>query len=181
MIQWIYPFGRWNVPAGVNLPQVKNHGPSPMGNLNCYYAEPFKSRVCHFFCKGLQRYDSPADWARKLFKQSMDSESLLVEIKKTLFRFGFGVLCGWPHNGGLFLRFWLLYLALFWHRYTHTRIFSDNGTHTPGMTLPRRAWVRINHLRTGVGRFRSCLYKCGMASSKTATSKKFRGDQSHFW
>ena len=37
--------------------------------------------------------------------------------------------------------------------------------HTPGMTLPRRAWVRLNRLRTGVGRFRSCLYKWGMASS----------------
>jgi len=36
---------------------------------------------------------------------------------------------------------------------------------TPGMTLPRRAWVRLNRLRTGVGRFRSCLYKWGMASS----------------
>jgi len=41
----------------------------------------------------------------------------------------------------------------------------DTGTHTPGMTLPRRAWVRLNRLRTGVGRFRSCLYKWGMASS----------------
>jgi len=61
--------------------------------------------------------------------------------------------------------------------------FSDTGTHTRGFfqttvhttTLPRRAWVWINRLRTGVGRFRSCLYKCGMASSKAATSKKFRG------
>jgi len=41
----------------------------------------------------------------------------------------------------------------------------DTGTHTPGMTLPRRAWVRLNRLLTGVGRFRSCLYKWGMASS----------------
>ena len=35
----------------------------------------------------------------------------------------------------------------------------------PGATLPRRAWVRLYHLRTGVGRFCSCLYKWGMASS----------------
>ena len=35
----------------------------------------------------------------------------------------------------------------------------------PGVTLPRRAWVRLNRIRTGVGRFRSCLYKRGMVSS----------------
>jgi len=35
----------------------------------------------------------------------------------------------------------------------------------PGMTLPRRAWVRLNRLRNGVGCFRSCLYKWDMASS----------------
>jgi len=33
------------------------------------------------------------------------------------------------------------------------------------MTLPRRVWIRLNHTRTGVGRFRSCLYKWDMASS----------------
>jgi len=35
----------------------------------------------------------------------------------------------------------------------------------PGMTLPRRAWVRLNRLLTGVKRFHSCLYKWGMVSS----------------
>jgi len=39
------------------------------------------------------------------------------------------------------------------------------GTTPPGLSLPRRAWVRLNRLRTGVGRFRSCLYKWGMESS----------------
>jgi len=34
------------------------------------------------------------------------------------------------------------------------------------MTLPRRAWVRLNRLRTGVGCFRSCLYKWDMASTE---------------
>jgi len=38
----------------------------------------------------------------------------------------------------------------------HTSI-PDTDTHTPGMTLPRRAWVRLNRLCTDVGRFRSCL------------------------
>ena len=41
-----------------------------------------------------------------------------------------------------------------WHRH-----------HPPGMALPRTAWVRLNRLRTGVGRFSSCLYKWGMACS----------------
>ena len=44
-------------------------------------------------------------------------------------------------------------------------LIPDTGTHPPGITLPRRAWVRLNSLRTGVGRFRSCLYKWVMASS----------------
>jgi len=35
----------------------------------------------------------------------------------------------------------------------------------PGVTLPRRAWVRHNRLNTGVSHFHSCLYKWGMASS----------------
>ena len=44
-------------------------------------------------------------------------------------------------------------------------LIQDNGTHPPGITLTRRAWVRLNRFCTGVGRFRSCLYKWGMASS----------------
>jgi len=49
---------------------------------------------------------------------------------------------------------------------TRLRIFIPNtGTHHPGMTFPRRAWVWLNRLRTSVGRFHSCLYKWGMASS----------------
>jgi len=44
-------------------------------------------------------------------------------------------------------------------------LIPDTGTHPPGMTLPRRAWVRLNRLHTGVGRVRSCLYKWGTTSS----------------
>jgi len=33
------------------------------------------------------------------------------------------------------------------------------------MTLPRTAWVRLNCFHTNVGRFRTCLYNWGMASS----------------
>jgi len=44
--------------------------------------------------------------------------------------------------------------------------FNSRHWYTPPrMTLPRRAWVRLNRLCTGVGRFRSWLYKWGMASS----------------
>ena len=35
----------------------------------------------------------------------------------------------------------------------------------PGAILPGRAWVRLNRLCTGVGRFRPCLYKRGLAFS----------------
>ena len=47
----------------------------------------------------------------------------------------------------------------------------DTGTQPPGPTLPRRSWVRLNRLGTGVGRFRSSLYKWGMASSAAQKNK----------
>ena len=40
----------------------------------------------------------------------------------------------------------------------------NTGTHSPGMTLPRTAWICLICLCTGVGRFCSCLHKWGMAS-----------------
>ena len=39
----------------------------------------------------------------------------------------------------------------------------DTGTHPPGMTLPRTAWVWLNRLHTGVGSFCSCLHNWGIA------------------
>ena len=33
------------------------------------------------------------------------------------------------------------------------------------MSLPRISWVRLNRLRTGIGRFHSSMYKWGLASS----------------
>ena len=49
---------------------------------------------------------------------------------------------------------------------TRLRTFiRDTGALPLGMTLPRKACIRLNRLRTGDGRFRSCLYKWGMASS----------------
>ena len=35
----------------------------------------------------------------------------------------------------------------------------------PGMSLPRTSWVRLNRLRTGIGRFHSSTYKSGLAPS----------------
>jgi len=49
-----------------------------------------------------------------------------------------------------------------------TRLCSfipDVGTHPPWTALPRIAWDRLNRLRTGVERFRSCLHKWGMSPS----------------
>ena len=44
--------------------------------------------------------------------------------------------------------------------------FNSRHRYTPpGMTLPTRAFVQLNRLHNDVGRFISCLYKWGMASS----------------
>jgi len=49
---------------------------------------------------------------------------------------------------------------------TRLRTFvPDTGNHPPGMTLPRTAWVWLNHLRTAVGYFRSCFHKWSMPTS----------------
>ena len=39
------------------------------------------------------------------------------------------------------------------------------GARPVGMGLPRAAWVKLNRLRTGVGRFYSCMQKWGLAPS----------------
>jgi len=39
------------------------------------------------------------------------------------------------------------------------------GPSPPGMTLHRPSWVRLNHLRTGVGLFRSTMHKWGLVPS----------------
>ena len=37
------------------------------------------------------------------------------------------------------------------------------GARPVGMGLPRAAWVKLNRLRIGVGRFHSSMYKWGLA------------------
>ena len=42
---------------------------------------------------------------------------------------------------------------------------SETGARPVGMGLPRVAWVKLNCLRTGVGRFHSSMHKWGLAPS----------------
>ena len=84
-------------------------------------AKPFKSRESHYFCRDLQSYNSPGDWARELFKHSTDSARLLVEIEKqTLFRFGFRVFWRWRNNEGMFWNFGHVWSALDPNPLTHS-------------------------------------------------------------
>ena len=41
----------------------------------------------------------------------------------------------------------------------------ETGARPVGMGLPRVAWVKLNRLRTGIGRFHSFMHKWGLASS----------------
>jgi len=69
------------------------------------------------------------------------------------------------HYGDYFRIFEMSTIMVFESTTRLRTLIPNIGTHFPGMTLPRTAWVRLNRLRTGVGRFRSCLYKWGMAPS----------------
>jgi len=53
-----------------------------------YTPNPLSPAFAIILAQGLQRYYSPADWARKLFKPFTDSPSLLVEIEKKFFVLG---------------------------------------------------------------------------------------------
>ena len=74
--------------------------------------QPFMSRARQNFGAGLERYNSPVDWARKLFKPSTDSANLLVEIEKKIYVLGLGFFGGDVTGGGVFTFFGLIYEAL---------------------------------------------------------------------
>ena len=44
----------------------------------------------------------------------------------------------------------------------------ETGARPVGMGLPRAAWVKLNCLRTGVGRFHSSMHKWGLVPSQIA-------------
>ena len=57
-------------------------------------------------------------------------------------------------------------------------LVRGTGARPVGMGLPRAAWVNINRLWTGVGRFHSSMHKRGLASSpncKCGASKQTKG------
>jgi len=73
---------------------------------------PSSPAIAKILAQGFQRYNSPADWGRKLFKPSTYSASRLVEIEKK-FRFGFVVLWGRTLQVGLWFSFHWPSLGLF--------------------------------------------------------------------
>ena len=49
---------------------------------------------------------------------------------------------------------------------SRVRTFIPRFSSRPlGISLPRTSWIRLNRLRTGVGRFQLSMYKWGLASS----------------
>ena len=55
----------------------------------------------------------------------------------------------------------------------------ETGARPVGMGLPRVAWVKLNRLRTGVGRFHSSMHKWGLASSPNCECGAFEQTADH--
>jgi len=73
------------------MAKLKSRFQAKLVHLDVYGKHIYLSpAIAKILAQGLQRYNSPTDWARKVFKPSTDSASLLVEIEK---KFSFWV-CG---------------------------------------------------------------------------------------
>ena len=55
----------------------------------------------------------------------------------------------------------------------------ETGARPVGMGLPRAAWVKLNRLRTGVGRFHSSMHKWGLAPSPNCECGAFEQTADH--
>ena len=55
----------------------------------------------------------------------------------------------------------------------------ETGARPVGMGLPRAAWVKLNRLRTGVGRFHSSMHKWSLAPSPNCECGAFEQTADH--
>jgi len=88
--------------------------------LSC---SPLSPAIAKILALGLQRYNSPGNWARKLFKPPTDSASRLVEIEKK-FRFGLGLSGGDVTSGGVISVF-LAYFTRPWTSIQWANLFAQ--------------------------------------------------------
>ena len=90
--------------------------------------------------------------AQNLGRQRLRSRRPFSRHAKSLATSNFNLMEQWKHD---------------WQETTKPAQFTiPPGTNIPpGADLPRREWVTLNHLRTGVGRFGASMYRWGLSPS----------------